>query len=84
VVCSAAIHLTLAQLLERARAVLEPARQTLAAQPFVSGDTLTLADVALYGQWAMLEAGSPDLLDQVSPVFVAHARRIEQARTAHR
>lgn len=67
-------------LLARARAVLEPTRQTLAEQPFVFGDAVTLADASLYGQWAMLEAESPELLDQISPVFVAHARRVEQAR----
>lgn len=68
------------ELIQRARSVLEPARQTLAAQRFVFGDAPTLADVALYGQWAMLEAEAPELLDQISPVFVAHARRVEQAR----
>lgn len=68
------------ELIERARALLEPTRQTLAAQPFVFGDALTLADIALYGEWAMLEAASPELLDQISPVFAQHARRVEQAR----
>jgi glutathione S-transferase len=67
-------------LIDRARAVLEPTRRTLAAQPFVFGDTLTLADIALYGQWAMLEAASAELVDRISPVFAAHARRVEQAR----
>jgi len=71
-----------AELIERGRRVLEPTRQTLAAQPFVFGDSVTLADAGLYGQWAMLEAESPELLDQLSPVFVAHARRVEQARPA--
>jgi glutathione S-transferase len=68
------------ELIERARALLEPTRQTLAGQPFVFGDALTLADIALYGQWAMLEAASRELLDQISPVFAEHARRVEQAR----
>lgn len=72
-----------AQLLERGRALLEPTRQTLAAQPFVFGDAPTLADVALYGQWAMLSE-SPELLEQLSPVFVDHARRVEQARPQRR
>lgn len=67
-------------LMERARAVLEPTRRTLAAQPFVLGDALSLADVALYGQWAMLEAGSSSVVDEISSVFAAHARRVEQAR----
>jgi glutathione S-transferase len=68
------------ELIQRARAVLEPTRQTLAAQPFVFGDTATLADASLYGLWAMLEAEAPELLNQISPVFGAHARRVEQAR----
>ncbi|MBX3157069.1 MAG: glutathione S-transferase family protein [Deltaproteobacteria bacterium] len=68
------------ELLDRARAVLEPTRRVLAEQPFVIGDAPTLADVALYGQWAMLEAAAPDLLDRLSPVFAAHARRLESAR----
>jgi glutathione S-transferase len=72
------------ELIERGRRVLEPTRQTLAAQPFVFGDSVSLADASLYGQWAMLEAESPELLDQISPVFVAHARRVEQARPAAR
>jgi glutathione S-transferase len=72
------------ELIERARHVLEPTRQTLAAQPFVVGDAVTLADASLYGQWAMLEAESPELLDQISPVFVAHARRVEQSRPGQR
>src|SRR5678815_5265414 len=69
-----------AELIERGRRVLEPMRQTLAAQPFVFGDAVTLAEASLYGQWAMIEAESPELLDQSSPAFVAHARRVEQAR----
>lgn len=75
---------TRSELIARARSVLEPTRQVLSEQPFVLGDAPTLADVALYGQWAMLEAGSGELLDQISPVFVAHARRLEQARPAAR
>src|SRR5262249_21332822 len=69
-------------LIDRARGLLEPARRTLAAQPFVFGDAITLADVALYGQWAMLEEASRELVDQISPVFAEHARRVERARPA--
>lgn len=69
-----------AKLIERARVVLEPARRTLAKQPFVLGDAISLADAALYGQWAMLEVAGSDLVDQISPVFAAHARRVESAR----
>jgi glutathione S-transferase len=71
---------TRATLIDRARALLEPTRRTLAAQPFVFGDSISLADAALYGQWAMLEGGSSGLLDEISPVFAAHAKRVEAAR----
>lgn len=68
-------------LIERARGVLAPTRRTLERQPFVLGDALTLADVTLYGQWAMLDASQPGTLDALAPVFAAHARRVEAART---
>lgn len=50
------------------------------AEPFVFRETLSLADVVPYGQWAMLEAGSSRLVDRLSPVFAAHAKRVEGAR----
>lgn len=67
-----------AALIEQAQRLLEPARRTLSAQPFVFGDHPTLADAALYGQWAMLEEADPQLVERVSPVFAAHARRVER------
>jgi glutathione S-transferase len=74
-----------AALIERAQAVLEPVRRTLAHQPYVFGGELTLADLALYGQWAMLDEADAGLVDRVSPVFAAHARRVEAAgRVARR
>ena len=39
----------------------------------------TLADAALYGQCAMLEAGSASLLEAVAPELSAYARRVEAA-----
>ncbi|MFO0685727.1 MAG: glutathione S-transferase family protein [Sandaracinus sp.] len=69
-----------AGLIARGREMLEPTRRTLSARPFVLGDAPTLADLALYGQWAMLEAANDDTLAALSPVFVAHARRIEARR----
>jgi glutathione S-transferase len=68
-------------LLQRARALLAPTLQTLAAQRFLFGDRPTLADAALYGQCAMLEAGSTSLLEAVSPQLVGYARRVEAAAT---
>lgn len=68
-----------AQLIDKARVLLAPTLQTLEAQPFLFGDRPTLADAALYGQCAMLEAGSATLLAAVAPELVAYARRVEAA-----
>jgi len=66
-------------LIERARKLLEPSLQSLRARPFLFGDRPTLADAALYGQCAMLEAGSQQLLAAVSPDLSSFARRVEAA-----
>jgi glutathione S-transferase len=42
--------------------LLAPTERTLSAQPFLFGEKPTLADAALYGQFAMLHAGDPALL----------------------
>lgn len=69
-------------LLTRARDLLAPTRTTLQRQPFVLGAAPTLADLALYGQWAMCDVAEPGLLLELDPVFVAHARRVEGLRPA--
>jgi glutathione S-transferase len=59
-----------AELIERGRALLAPTARTLAAQPFLFGARPTLADAALYGQFAMLESDptlSPDLFGATFP-----------------
>jgi glutathione S-transferase len=66
-------------LIARGRELLAPSLQTLSARPFLFGDRPTLADAALYGQCAMLEAGDPRLLDAVSPDLRKYARRMEAA-----
>ena len=50
------------ELLARANALLAPTERTLRAQPFLFGAAPTLADAALSGQFAMLEAADPALL----------------------
>ena len=67
------------QLIERARKLLAPSLQTLSARPFLFGERPTLADAALYGQCAMLEAGSAQLLAAVAPELTSYARRVEAA-----
>jgi glutathione S-transferase len=70
-----------AQLIERARRLLEPTLRTLAARPFLFGDAPTLADAALYGLCAMLEEADPKLLARVAEGLVPFARRLEARAT---
>lgn len=63
----------------RSRELLAPTFTTLERQPFVLGDHITFADVALYGQWAMLAAADPELLARLSPLAVRHAAQVEAA-----
>lgn len=65
-------------LLARGREILAPTAATLARHPFVLGDQPTLADLALFGQYTMLEEARPDLLPALGEVFVAHARRVAE------
>lgn len=65
-------------LIARARHLLAPTLRTLAARPFLFGDAPTLADAALYGNCAMLDAADPKLLGQVAEGLVAFARRLEE------
>jgi glutathione S-transferase len=69
-------------LIARARALLAPTLRTLAAEPFLFGARPTLADAALYGQCAMLEAGDAKLLTMVAPELEPYARRVEAAARA--
>jgi glutathione S-transferase len=71
-------------LIARARVLLAPSLRTLAARPFLFGDAPTLADAALYGQCAMLEAGEPGLLAAVADSLPAYARRVENSASAGR
>jgi len=64
-------------LVAKARELLAPTLETLAARPFLFGDAPTLADAALYGQCAMLEEGDPALLARVAEPLVAFARQLE-------
>jgi glutathione S-transferase len=68
-------------LVARAKVLLAPTLRTLEARPYLFGDAPTLADVALYGQCAMLDESEPGLLARVAEPLVPYARRLEaQAR----
>jgi len=67
------------RLIADARKLVGPTLTTLVAQPFLFGDKPTLADAALYGQCAMLEAADPALLPQIGGELVTFARRLENA-----
>ena len=62
--------------IEKARALLGPSQQTLAAQPFLFGAEPTLADAALYGNLAMLESSSPDVLRALGPTWTEYMQRL--------
>jgi glutathione S-transferase len=72
------------QLIARASAMLEPTARTLALQPFVFGAAPTLADAALYGEFAMLIAVKPALIERFAPPFAAWIRRMDQLAAARR
>jgi glutathione S-transferase len=67
------------ELLARARALLAPTLATLAARPFLFGEQPTLADVALYGQLAMVNV-EPALVARLGEPFPAYMRRLEALR----
>ena len=72
------------QLVARANALLEPTVRTLSAQPFLFGAQPTLADAALHGLFAMLEAGDSALLGRVRPELGAWIRRVDELANARR
>lgn len=78
--CVSAWERERAALFAKGKKLLAPTLATLEAQPFLFGDRPTFADVALYGNCAMLEEGDPALLNQLSPALVAFMRRLEAAR----
>ena len=66
-----------ASLIARAKVVLAPTLQTLAARPFLFGAAPTLADASLYGNCKMLQEAEPTLLAKVAPPLVDYVRRLE-------
>lgn len=67
-----------AALVARARHLLAPSLETLAARTFLFGDAPTLADAALYGLCKMLEEADPVLLPRVAEALVPFVRRLEE------
>jgi glutathione S-transferase len=67
-------------LIARAQRLLAPTWVTLEQRPFLFGEQPTLADAALYGLGAMLEAGDPALVERVAKQLPPFMRRLEAAR----
>jgi glutathione S-transferase len=85
--CVAAWESSSPELLERARAALEPSQRTLSARPYLFGDEPTLADAALWGQLAMARfAGvEPTTLGASLPAWVQRLEgEMAQRRGLHR
>ena len=66
-----------AELVGRARALLEPTVQTLSQRPFIFGDRPTLADAALYGQCCMLRCADAAMPAALAPVLSQWMPRLE-------
>jgi glutathione S-transferase len=77
--CIDAWHRDQPQLIARAQRLLAPTASTLARSPFLFGDRPTLADAALYGICAMLEAADETLLPRIAPELREFARRLVRA-----
>jgi glutathione S-transferase len=65
-------------LIARARHLLAPTLSTLERRPFLFGESPTLADAALYGEFAMIEEGDKELLARISPAVTPYVRRLEK------
>ena len=68
------------ELLARGRALLAPTARTLGASPFLFGERPTLADAALYGQFAMLGADAKLTPAHFGDVFPGWLARLADAR----
>lgn len=66
-------------LMAKAQDMLQPTLQTLAARPFLFGERPTLADAALYGEFAMLRAADAGLPARIAPAFVEWMGRLEKS-----
>lgn len=71
-------------LIARAQALLAPTVRTLAAQPFVFGGKPTLADAALYGEFALLAAAEASLPARFPAPIGAWMRRMDELAAAGR
>jgi glutathione S-transferase len=72
------------ELLGRANALLEPTARTLSTQPFVFGARPTLADAALYGEFAMLAEVDAGLLARFPEELRAWMGRVDAAMEQRR
>jgi glutathione S-transferase len=70
--------------LTRANELLEPTVRTLSAQPFLFGARPSLADLALYGEFAMLTYADPQILGRFDPAFASWLRRLDELAAAAR
>ena len=64
-------------LLQRGRALLAPTAATLRALPFICGEQPTLADAALYGQCAMVQAADRSFVGALAAELPAWMARLE-------
>lgn len=71
-------------LVSRARDMMQPTLKTLAKQPFLFGDKPTLADAALYGQFAMLKVADAELPGKIDARFEGWMGKVDALHGATR
>jgi glutathione S-transferase len=67
-------------LVRKAAEAIEPTMQTLKRQAFVFGESPTLADAALYGQFMMLKVADAEFPGKVAKAIVPWMQKLEQWR----
>ena len=69
------------QLIDQASQLLDPTRTTLASQGFIFGTRPSLADAALFGQFAMIETAGKQLPTKFGPEFTQWLQRLRSWTT---
>lgn len=64
-------------LIARAQEMTQPTLRTLGKQPFLFGDAPSLADAALFGQFAMLRVADSTLPGKIHPRFASWMTAVE-------
>jgi len=77
--CVDAWAATARELIARLRTLAAPLAETVAVQPYLLGDTPSLADAAVYGNFYMLEWAMPGWIERELPALAGWYARVHAA-----